>query len=498
MSLGYIMSEFGNGLYQVRVRYNTAQTDATIARLNAKVYYLTFTQIPDLENKKDDAETNYFTVKHTYGVTDKEIEAAKLARDVAVIQLDLGKAEKVSLNKQIDLITELSPSDPIEVYAWCVDLTEGLVGNVPLIDLNTNTEDGLYLYPGYEDYQEPAYTEEANGTLYPYFSLPLSTTMMNLLSAPAVATWKPTFRSGLLTAINYEANTGTVSLDIAESQIGSISLNQTSTLSDVPIEYMECDAAAFEVGDPVMVRFLNNDWSTPKVIGFENNPKPCGWTEPWDGPNITSKYPWNYSGGLYIFGASKPPPTCSRTITNGIMTMSFGPTLDTDGAVGQYHYLQLLPDNLLLTKNVNTIQALVTDAEINCYDGSSCWSEYRIVFAGVDEIGTTILQYIMKFVYNRYWPHIGCENYDYEPVDWYLDSSGTTSIWWLPGGPHPYRSYTSLVLTDVETYIEIPEFMSEVKAAGIEMEVNWVGGAAYNQPSTIPGGSISIDRLSLA
>ena len=45
-------------------------------------------------------------------------------------------------------------------------------------------------------------------------------------------------------------------------------------LSDVPIEYMSgVDAAAFFVGDRVIVAFTGQSWSAPKVIGFESNPR---------------------------------------------------------------------------------------------------------------------------------------------------------------------------------------------------------------------------------
>lgn len=46
-------------------------------------------------------------------------------------------------------------------------------------------------------------------------------------------------------------------------------------LSDVPIEYMDgVDSSVFVAGDRVVVAFEGQDWTKPKVIGFEANPKP--------------------------------------------------------------------------------------------------------------------------------------------------------------------------------------------------------------------------------
>jgi len=38
---------------------------------------------------------------------------------------------------------------------------------------------------------------------------------------------------------------------------------------------MECNGAAFEEGDEVVIEFQGQDWNNPRVIGFKENPKPC-------------------------------------------------------------------------------------------------------------------------------------------------------------------------------------------------------------------------------
>ena len=45
-------------------------------------------------------------------------------------------------------------------------------------------------------------------------------------------------------------------------------------LTDVPIEYMDCNSGAFADGDEVLIEFTNQDWDQPKIIGFKERPTP--------------------------------------------------------------------------------------------------------------------------------------------------------------------------------------------------------------------------------
>jgi hypothetical protein len=91
---------------------------------------------------------------------------------------------------------------------------------------------------------------------------------------PAVEKWRPGYRLGEITALT--GDTCTVALDAAKSSQGEIDLNREATLSDVPIRYMECNGAAFDVGDRVVVEFAYHDQTRPTVIGFESHPRECG------------------------------------------------------------------------------------------------------------------------------------------------------------------------------------------------------------------------------
>ncbi len=81
---------------------------------------------------------------------------------------------------------------------------------------------------------------------------------------------------------------------------------QTVTVSNCPVDYMTCDAKAFEVGDRVIVVLPPANGGLPTVIGFVDNPRKCPsaaasysyWDfeakfqldEEWDGVNTWSCY----------------------------------------------------------------------------------------------------------------------------------------------------------------------------------------------------------------
>lgn len=52
-------------------------------------------------------------------------------------------------------------------------------------------------------------------------------------------------------------------------------LDTSAVLEDVPIEYMDCNSLAFSPDDIVIIKFEDQDFDQPKVIGFKENPQTC-------------------------------------------------------------------------------------------------------------------------------------------------------------------------------------------------------------------------------
>ena len=87
--------------------------------------------------------------------------------------------------------------------------------------------------------------------------------------------------------------------------------NYTRQLAAVPVEYMQCNSHAFAAGDRVVVQFTDQNWNTPKVVGFVENPEACtkdvslyGTTSDLD----YSIYRYSYTGDSWLNMGDLPDP----------------------------------------------------------------------------------------------------------------------------------------------------------------------------------------------
>jgi len=78
------------------------------------------------------------------------------------------------------------------------------------------------------------------------------------------------WRVGTIDSIDSSANTCALTLDQERSSANGLVVGDIEELEDVAIQYMTCNAAAFDVGDRVIV-----DMSGPTVVGFEAGPRSC-------------------------------------------------------------------------------------------------------------------------------------------------------------------------------------------------------------------------------
>ena len=228
--------------------------------------------------------------------------------------LTLIKAEKETV--KAELMSRLLPytnndGEPIrqEVNAWCCDYTEDMAvgAEVATIEIPSERDLGVRVRPAHESRE--TYSAARDGKLQPSWASSPEATYWNWALHPGNARWNPNYRLGEIFFIDPLTDKCTVQLDPQRNneksrardgntldvinpvkyQIDPDTGEQTqilpgnnvqvsdgvTTLTDVMIEYMECNAAVFEVGDKVMVEFQNRDWKQPKVIGFADNPKPC-------------------------------------------------------------------------------------------------------------------------------------------------------------------------------------------------------------------------------
>jgi hypothetical protein len=225
-----------DGLYTANIEYKRDRIDAEIANIDIKITALT-------------AELATATPER-YNFINSRL-------------LELESRKKALVN---------SP-DEESISVWCADLTEDLTGTVGSSEVpNERTTGGINILPGYAG---NTYNQSTHGILAYPIENTASGAVFNFVIRPWWQKYKPTFRYGTITSIDYDADTCNLTLDAAVSTSQGIDVNQSTTLSGVSISYMDCDSDAFVVGDEVLIKFTNQSWSTPVVIGFKDHPKPC-------------------------------------------------------------------------------------------------------------------------------------------------------------------------------------------------------------------------------
>jgi hypothetical protein len=320
--------------------------------------------------------------------------------------MTLIKTEKETA--KAELMSRLLPftnndGEPVRqtVNAWCCDATEDIAvgAEVATIEIPSERDLGVRVRPAYESRE--TYSAARDGKLQPSWSSSPEATYWNWALHPGNARWNPNYRLGEILFIDPLTDKCTVQLDPQRNneksrardgntldvinpvkyQIDPDTGEQTpilpgnnvqvsdgvTTLTDVPIEYMECNAAVFEVGDHVMVEFQNRDWKQPKVIGFAENPKPCSirgivlsasgvdtFTQVKDGtstfshpklPVVGGNYDWTSADKKICLTWNGPP---GRAIRNRIEPLYYGdssPIISANTTHGSVRLLQYLGDD---------------------------------------------------------------------------------------------------------------------------------------------------------
>jgi hypothetical protein len=185
---------------------------------------------------------------------------------------DMQELKITSMEKRLDeLEAELDKAERTQ-SAWCADLTEDLAADAEVGTIEIMGEpDTILIRPGYDD--DAVYTQARDGQLQPPAISTAAQAFYNYALLPGWQKWKPTYRVGKITAL--DGDTCTVRLDAVRSVAQGLDVNQENVLTDIGIIYMNCGGKAFKVGDRVVVRFLDQDWANPKVIGFESEPQKC-------------------------------------------------------------------------------------------------------------------------------------------------------------------------------------------------------------------------------
>lgn len=197
---------------------------------------------------------------------------AQIAAETDKDKLTKLKLTKASLLAEQKYLQELATK--INTTGWCVDVTEDMTGTVGTIEVPGERGSFVNLH------NDNAHTPARDGQLEKAGAGKTAGVIWNLAMLPGWQKWKPTYRYATITALTIsETEGGTdycdVTLESAVSTQQSLDVNQATTLSNVEIDYMDCNGAGFKVGDIVVVQFTGQDWNSPKVIGYKTKPKYC-------------------------------------------------------------------------------------------------------------------------------------------------------------------------------------------------------------------------------
>lgn len=239
MGKAEIISESGSGLYTVKVLHSTTAADELLIRLNAS-----------LANVND-----------------------RLTKETSPAEIGFLKIRKTAIEKHIARVNVVLNMD-YQTSAWCADLTEGLSGTIGTIEPGTDYKNGVNIQPGHNG--NAAFNTARDGQAVPFGTMGVADAMRNFAIMPGIQKHRPTYRYATITAIDEATDTCTVIIEPTFSSVQDLSINMAESYSDVPIEYMTCNSAAFDVGDDVIVKWdPYNTTGQPKVIGFDDEPKPC-------------------------------------------------------------------------------------------------------------------------------------------------------------------------------------------------------------------------------
>jgi hypothetical protein len=305
MGRGTILGGGAEGLYSLRLDFGKAVRDARVAAADAKIEKLNV-EIAQVSDAIVLAEAQTAELADFLRQVIEQMIEAQVADDPALLaQLQKRSEEVIALYAQaaareagLRVPRDLKIAERKELVAskgrllaalieetqqvWCVDFTEDASGEVATIEI-PGEDRTILIAPGG---RAPA---PSDGALVAREIMSPEQAFFNAAILPGWQKFKPTYRKGTITFLDEDDDTASVDLDPTTSSANRLNVNQSERLLGIPVEYMECNAQAFQVGDRVVVGFDGMEWESPKVIGFVDNPQPCLWlVVPFDGTLVAN------------------------------------------------------------------------------------------------------------------------------------------------------------------------------------------------------------------
>jgi hypothetical protein len=300
MGKARIISQLEPGRYQIELDHGTLTRDARIAeidfllqgeelalleatatiielknQLNVKVSALNLL-INELNNPPDpdqssDPEGELLDISERVNAAVVEIEQARMTLDRAERQKSnlIMKGAELRLRKAN--LEELETDAVIE--AWCTDGEPDLVGEVGTAEVPGEPIMPILIKPGFDG--GAVYDQARDGQMIERLLMSGAQAYLNAALLPGWQRLKPTYRFGVITAIDRDEGACSIQLDTARSSAQDLPINPSGMIHGVKAKYQDCDMDVFEEGDEVLVEMQSQSWNEPLVVGFKSDPRPC-------------------------------------------------------------------------------------------------------------------------------------------------------------------------------------------------------------------------------
>jgi hypothetical protein len=243
------------------VALTAAKANTALALQEADLAIQAFAAAQQAEPEKDHTDLMDAAASAT-----EEVIRARGQENAIRIPLALLKAERAQLQRRIRALSALQLVETRS--AWCATRTTSASGVVATAEIPGEPQSVL-IQPN-----APTWSE-ASGRMLAREVMSPEQAFWNAAVLPGWQKWKPTYRKGTITSIDKDLDIADVSLDAAISSAAKLGVNQQTALSAVPVVYMTCNAAVFEIGDRCLVQFVGMSQESPRVVGFVSNPKSC-------------------------------------------------------------------------------------------------------------------------------------------------------------------------------------------------------------------------------
>lgn len=304
MGKATILSHLGGAQYSVTVHQDESRLDDMIQAANDMLELLA----PELDAAQadyDQALADYLAAlaerdddinlaipgvpipeQLARSINEKTSEISEWFDTVAKVEFRLNniKARILSLEKRVEWLQGLYGIDPIPTTAYCIDLSDGetdpeteitrplLSGDVGTIE-PFHRGDNIRLINGNTPSHraDPAYNAAADGAIVPIAAMTPEQFLYNYAMWPGLNAWRPKYHVGIITGKDIPSGPVDVEIQVPNHLSGD---GFSRTHTGIPVDYMECDAKAFLVGDWVVVTY-DADNTNPRVIGFAQAPRAC-------------------------------------------------------------------------------------------------------------------------------------------------------------------------------------------------------------------------------